>query len=160
MTRNATNGVKHINEASKQMFSTIRSKYHVSTRKSMVSFWKSCFKAPNVRKNDELLCNLSKYNKTVWRTTCTNFPIWCQQTTKTNSKCNTDSFGPVCQLWTVTIKHMRDSKPQRCVQHDKSLKVTRNVTKRDKHINDASKQNFANNLFKISCKYTQGMPSS
>ena len=48
--------------------------------------------------------------------TCTNFPIWRQQTTKTTSKCNTDSFGPVCQLWFVTLKCMRDSKPQRCIQ--------------------------------------------
>ena len=55
---------------------------------------------------------------------------------------------------------MRDSKPQRCVQQHKSLKVTRNATNRDKHINEASKQTFANNLIKMSCKYTQGMLSN
>ena len=35
---------------------------------------------------------------------------------------------------------MRDSKPQRCVQQEKSLKVTRNATHKNKHINEASKQ--------------------
>ena len=52
---------------------------------------------------------------------------------------------------------MRDSKPQRCVQQHESLKVTRNATNREKHINETLKQAFATNLFKISCKYTQGM---
>ena len=55
---------------------------------------------------------------------------------------------------------MRDSKPQRSVQQLKSLKVTRNATNRDKHINEASKQTFADNLFKMSCKCTQGMLSN
>ena len=49
---------------------------------------------------------------------------------------------------------MHDSKPQ----HN-SLKVKRNAKNRDKHINEASKQTFANNLNKISCKHTQGMLS-
>ena len=79
---------------------------------------------------------------------------------KTTSKCNTDSFGPVCQVWFVTLKCMRNSMPQRCVQQHKSLKVTRNATNRDKHINVALKQIFANNLFKISRKYTQGLLSN
>ena len=52
---------------------------------------------------------------------------------------------------------MRDSKPQRCVQRHKSLKVTQNATNRNKHINETSKQNFVNILIKISRKYTQGM---
>ena len=52
---------------------------------------------------------------------------------------------------------MRDSMPQRCVQQHKSLKVTRNATSQNKHINEALKQVSANNPFKISCKYTQGM---
>ena len=55
---------------------------------------------------------------------------------------------------------MRDSRPQRCVQQHKSLKVTQNATNRGKHIHEASKQSFANNLFKISRKYTQGMFSN
>ena len=55
---------------------------------------------------------------------------------------------------------MCDSKPQRCVQQHKSLKVTQNATNRDKHINEASKRSFANNLFKITRKYTQGMFSN
>ena len=55
---------------------------------------------------------------------------------------------------------MRDSKPQRRVQQHMLLKVTQNETNRDKHINEASKQTFANNLFKTSCKYMQGMLSN
>ena len=54
---------------------------------------------------------------------------------------------------------MRDSKPHRCFQQHKSIKTTRNATKQDKHINEASKQTFPNNLFQMSCKYTQGMLS-
>ena len=45
---------------------------------------------------------------------------------------------------------MHDSKTQRRIQQHKLLKGTRNVTNRDKHINEALKQIFANNLFKIS----------
>ena len=52
---------------------------------------------------------------------------------------------------------MRDIKPQRFVQLLKLLKVTRNATNVNKHINEASKQTLANNLFKISSEYTQGM---
>ena len=52
---------------------------------------------------------------------------------------------------------MRDIKPQRFVQLLKLLKVTRNATNVNKHINEASKQTIANNLFQILCKYTQGM---
>ena len=55
---------------------------------------------------------------------------------------------------------MHDNKPHRCVQQHKSLKVTQKATNRDKHINEASKQTFANNLFQISPKYTQGMLSN
>ena len=73
------------------------------------------------------------------------------------SKCNTDSIGPVLQLWSVTLKCMRGSMPQRCVQQHKSLKVTRIATLRDEHINETSKQIFANKLFIISCKYKQDM---
>ena len=106
------------------------------------------------------MCNLSKISDTAQRATSTNFPVSSQQTTKTtsNSTGNTKSFGPVCQLWSITFKCMRDSKPQRCVQHHKSLKVTQNPINRDKHINEAFKQIFANDLVKISYKNMQGKP--
>ena len=39
------------------------------------------------------------------------------------------------------------------------MKVTQYSTNRDKHINEKSEQIFADNLFKISCKYTQDMLS-
>ena len=118
---------------------------------------KTCFIVFNKRNYDDMFCNFRNYKETVQRTTCTNLPILCQQTKKTTLKCNADSFGPVCQLWFLTLKCMRDSKPQRSVQQHKSRKVTRIATNRHKHINEASNQFFANNLFKISCEYTQGM---
>ena len=62
---------------------------------------------------------------------------------KNNFKYHKDSFGPVCQIWSVNLTCMRDSKPQCCVQQHKSLKITRNPTNRNKHINEASKQTFA-----------------
>ena len=71
-----------------------------------------------------------------------------------------NSFGLVCQLRCVTLKCMCDSKQLRCFEQHKSLKVTQIATNRDKHINEASKQIFANNLFKVSSKYTQGMLSN
>ena len=46
---------------------------------------------------------------------------------------------------------MRNSKPQLCVQMHESLRVTQTAKNWVKHINEASKQIFANNLFKISC---------
>ena len=55
---------------------------------------------------------------------------------------------------------MRDSKPQRCVQQHKLLKMTQSATNRDNHINETSKQSFAYDFFKISCKYSQAMFSN
>ena len=55
---------------------------------------------------------------------------------------------------------MRDSKLQCFVQQHKPIKVPRNATNRDKHINEESKQTFAYNPFKISCKCPQGMLSN
>ena len=55
---------------------------------------------------------------------------------------------------------MRESEPESCAQQHRMLKVTINPTNRDKHINEASKQVFVDNLFKKSSKYTQGMLSS
>ena len=55
---------------------------------------------------------------------------------------------------------MRYSKPQRCVQQHNSSKEKEIATNGDQHINEASKQTFANNLFQILHKYTQGMLSN
>ena len=52
---------------------------------------------------------------------------------------------------------MRDSKQQRCAQQHAALKLPRNAKNGDKHINEASKQTFANNLFKISFKTRQSV---
>ena len=76
----------------------------------LLSNWKTCFDVFNLVSYDEFWCNLSKITKNVWRTISTNFPIYCQQITKTALKCDTESFGPVSQLWSVTQKSMHDSK--------------------------------------------------
>ena len=55
---------------------------------------------------------------------------------------------------------MHDSRQQCCIQQHRSLKMNRNAINRDKHINEAAKQTFANNFFKVSCKYIQGMFSN
>ena len=62
----------------------------------------------------------------------------------------------MCQLWSVTFRCIRDGKPQRCIQQHKSLKVTQTATNRNRHVNEASKQTLANNVFKVSREYTQG----
>ena len=149
VTRNATNRDKHINEASKQTFANNFFKISCKYMQNMLSNWKICLNIINITTYDERLCKLSKDNEIESYTTCTKFPIWCQQNTKKISKCNTDSFGPVCQLWSVTLKCIRDNKPQRCVQQHKSLKGTQIATNRNKHINEASKQTFAHNVFKM-----------
>ena len=69
-------------------------------------------------------------------------------------------FDQSANFVSFTHKCIHDSKPQGCDQQHKSLKVTWNATNRCKHKNEASKRSFANNLFKISCKYTQGMLSN
>ena len=60
----------------------------------------------------------------------------------------------------VTPKCRGDSKPHRCVQQQKLLKVAQNPTNGDKQLNEAFKQFYDHNLFKISFKYTQGMLSN
>ena len=52
---------------------------------------------------------------------------------------------------------MGEGKPQRDVQQHKLLEVTRFATNRDNPINEASKQTFANNLFKMSFNFAQCM---
>ena len=131
MTRKTTNRNKHINEASKQTFANIIAKISCKYMQNMSSNWKICLNIINISTYDKSLNNLSKTNEIVQFTTCTNFLIWCQQTTITISKCNANSFGPVCQLWSVNMKFMRDSKPHGCVQQHKSLKVTHNAANKD-----------------------------
>ena len=135
---------------------------------SMLSNGRICFNVFNERTYDEFLCNLSKIFQIVYTTTCSNFPKWYQQITKSTSKCNIESFWPVCKFWFDTHKCIHDSqcpgyiyglRLQDWYQQHKLLKVTWNSTNRCKHKKQASKQSFANNLFQISCKYTQGLLS-
>ena len=138
LKRNAKNRNKHINEASKQTFANILFKILCTNMQNMLSDWKICLKIINISTYDKSLSNLRKISENVQFTTCTNFLFWSQQITKTISKYNTDSFGPICQLWFVTLERMRNSKPQRCIQPHKSLKVPRNATNWDQHKNEAS----------------------
>ena len=126
----------------------------------MLSNWKICFNVINIPTYDESMCNLGKLNETVKETTCTNFPVWCHQTTKTTSKCNTNSFGPVWKLRSVTLKCEHVKKPQRSVKQHKLSKVKLNATNRDKHKNEAPNQTFGNNFFKMSFSYAQCMFSN
>ena len=63
-------------------------------------------------------------------------------------------FGLLPLIVCVTVSH------NVAFNSTKTLKIPRNIKNRDKHINEASKQTFANNLFKVSCKHTQGMLSN
>ena len=114
--RNETNRDKHINKASKQTFATNYFKISCKYTQGLFSNWKICFNVFNLHTLNKLFCNLDKINETVMWRSCTIFSIWCQQTTKTTSKCNANSFVPVCHFWSVTLKCMRDSRPECDVQ--------------------------------------------
>ena len=116
LKRNAKNRNKHINEASKQTFANILAKILCTNMPNMLSNWKICLKIINISNYDQSLSNLRKVSENVQFTTCTNFLFWCQQITKTTSKYNSNSFGPVCQLWSVTLNCLSNSKPQGCIQ--------------------------------------------
>ena len=62
------------------------------------------------------------------------------------------NFGPLPLNVCMTVSH------NVAFNTNKSLKVTQNAINRDKHINEAFKQIFANNLVKISYKNMQGKP--
>ena len=143
----ANTKMKHPNK----VLPTIFSKYYVNTRRV-------CFPIESFVSMASIYEFMTKFC-VVWAKLMKLFseqplltsPIWYEQYTKTSSKCNTESFGPVCQLWSVTHECMRDSKPQRFVLQHKSLKVTQIATNRGKHIHEAWKKVFAHNLFLISC---------
>ena len=82
----------------------------------MLSNWKICFNVSNIRTYGEFLSNLAKLMKLQKERPVLTSHFDVSKTTKTALKCNADSFGPVSQLWSATLKCMRASKPQRCVQ--------------------------------------------
>ena len=125
----------------------------------MLSNWKICFNVFNIRTYGELLCNLAKLMKLQKERPVLTSQFDVSKSKKNTLKCNADLFGPISQLWSATLKCMRASKPQRCVQQHKSLKVTHHATNRGKRINETSKQILAYNFFEISCNYTEGMIS-
>ena len=118
----------------------------------MLSNWKICFNVFNIRTEDEIFLIRMQLMKLYKERPELTSQFDVSKVQKQPSSVIQGSFGPVCQLWFDKLKRMCDSK-----QQHKLLKVTRNTTNRDKHINEASKQAFANNLFKLSCKYTQDM---
>ena len=82
----------------------------------MFSNWKICFNVFNIRTYGELLCNLAKLMKLQKERPLLISQFDVSKTIKLALKCNADSFGPVSQLWSATLKCMCVSKPQRCVQ--------------------------------------------
>ena len=69
-----------------------------------------------MRTYGEVLCNLAKLMKLQNGQFLLTSQFDVSKTLKSALKCNADSFGPVSQLWSATLKCMRASKPQRCVQ--------------------------------------------
>ena len=70
------------------------------------------------------MCNLAKLMKLQKERPVLTSQFDVSKTIKSALKCNADSFGPISQAWSATLKCMRDSKPKRCVQQHLSLKVT------------------------------------
>ena len=64
----------------------------------------------------EFLCNLAKLMKLQTQRPLLTSQFDISKTIKSALKCNADSFGPVSQLWSATLKCMCASKPQRRVQ--------------------------------------------
>ena len=82
----------------------------------MLSNWKICFNVFNIRTYGELLCNLAKLMKLQKERPVLTSQFDVSKSKKTALKCNADSFGPINQLWSATLKCTRASRPQRCVQ--------------------------------------------
>ena len=82
----------------------------------MPSNLKICFNVFNIRTYNEFFFILAKLMKLQKERPALTSQFDVSKTIKTALKCNAKSFGPVSQLWSVTHKCMRDSKPQRCVQ--------------------------------------------
>ena len=82
----------------------------------MPSNWTICFNVINIRTYGKFLCNLAKLMKLQKQRPILTSQFDVSKTIKTALKCNAVSFGPVSQLWSATLKCMRASKPQRCVQ--------------------------------------------
>ena len=114
MTQHATNRDKHINEESEQNFAD--NKISCKYTQDMLSNLKICFNVFNIRTYGEILCNLAKLMKLQKERAVLTSQFDVSKTIKSTLKCNADLFGPVSQLWYTTLKCMRASKPQRCVQ--------------------------------------------
>ena len=116
MTKQATNRDKHINEKSEQIFADNFFKISCKDTQDMFPDWKICFNVFNIRTYGEFLCNLAKLMKLQNERPVLTSQFDVSKTLKTTFKCSADSFGPISQLWCATLKCMRSSKPQRCVQ--------------------------------------------
>ena len=82
----------------------------------MPSNLKICFNVFNIRTYGEFLSNLAKPMKLQKERRVLTSQFDVSKTTKTALKCNAVSFGAISQLWSATLKCMRNSKSQRCVQ--------------------------------------------
>ena len=119
VTRDATNRDIHINETFKLSFVNNLIKISRKYTQSMFSNKNICFNVFNIRTYGEFLCNLAKLMKLQKERPLLTSQFDVSKTIKSALKCNADSFGPVCQLWSVTLKCMRDNKPQNCDQQQK-----------------------------------------
>ena len=82
----------------------------------MLSNLKICFNVFNIRTYGELLCNLAKPMKLQKKRPVLTSQFDVSKTIKSALKCNAVSFRAISQVWFATLKCMRASKPQRCVQ--------------------------------------------
>ena len=116
MTQHATNRDKHINEETEQVFADNLFKLSWKYTQDMLFNWKICFNVFNIRTYGELLCNLAKLMKLQKERPALTSQFDVSKTIKSSLKCNAVSFGAISQVWSATLKCMRASKPQRCVQ--------------------------------------------
>ena len=116
MTQHATNRDKHINEETEQVFADNLFKLSCKYTHGMLSNLKICFIVFNIRTYGKLLCNLAKLMKLQKERPVLTSQFDVIKIIKSALKCNAVSFGAISQLWSATLKCMRASKPQRCVQ--------------------------------------------
>ena len=93
--------MKHPTISSQQSFK-ISCKY----TQGMPSNLKICFNVFNIRTYGDFLCNLAKQMKLQKERPVLTSQFDVSKTIKTTSKCNADSFGPVSQLWSATLKRL------------------------------------------------------
>ena len=148
--------MKHLN----QILPTICSKYHLNTRKLYFPIWRFVSMLWICEIMTKFCVFSAKFMKLSgeWFVLTSQFDVSKQQI----------QLRSVIQIYFDQCANCGPLPLNVCVRTNhnvafnckKTLKVTSNTTNGDKHTNEASKQLFANYLFKISCNNTQGMISN